>query len=286
MSLILLDRVLGSTIAYLMTMKTILGRSPTSASSPQTLHAGFTLIELLTVIAIIGILAAIIIPTVGKVRETARFSKGISNLREIARGNILFAQDTKGWIPHDGFTATPTAAQITPALRGGLVIPWWNAIPPYIGSPTLAKLNSTIPSGVPKLDTNSIFICPNAKTSTTNPNGIAWLCYAPSYRLSDSVATAPEGRFLANLNQIREPARTVLFAETTNHAPGQTAIFSTCNPNFLGAPATATTSGSRWKGKSLVSFFDGSVKKFTSAELFTQAGDIKGTRGGPIWDIQ
>lgn len=47
-------------------------------------RSGFTLVELLTVIAVIGILAAIIIPTVGNVRERASRSAAASNLRQIA----------------------------------------------------------------------------------------------------------------------------------------------------------------------------------------------------------
>ena len=69
-------------------------------SSPKSIRrstrAAFTLIELLTVIAIIGILAAIIIPTVGKVRATARNAQCIANLREWGRGIMLYANDNKG----------------------------------------------------------------------------------------------------------------------------------------------------------------------------------------------
>ena len=64
-------------------------------------RSGFTLIELLTVIAIIGILVAILIPTVGAVRESARSAACQNNLRQIHMAIFLYSEDHTGFFPDD-----------------------------------------------------------------------------------------------------------------------------------------------------------------------------------------
>jgi prepilin-type N-terminal cleavage/methylation domain-containing protein/prepilin-type processing-associated H-X9-DG protein len=57
------------------------------------LHKGFTLIELLVVIAIIAILAAILFPVFAKVREKARQTSCLSNMKQMGLAFTQYSQD-------------------------------------------------------------------------------------------------------------------------------------------------------------------------------------------------
>jgi len=59
---------------------------------------GFTLIELLTVIAIIGILAAILIPVASAVRSSAHQAQCMSNMRQVGQAILLY-EGENGTLP-------------------------------------------------------------------------------------------------------------------------------------------------------------------------------------------
>lgn len=72
---------------------------------------GFTLIELLTVIAIIGILTALLFPVFAKAREQARKASCASNLRQLGVALLLYVSDHDQKLPT--MAAKPT---VTPDL--------------------------------------------------------------------------------------------------------------------------------------------------------------------------
>ncbi len=58
----------------------------------------FTLIELLVVIAIIAMLAAILMPALGKARDRGRSTNCLSNLKQITMANLLYAESSNDFL--------------------------------------------------------------------------------------------------------------------------------------------------------------------------------------------
>src|SRR5207248_1340856 len=79
-------------------------------------RCGFTLIELLVVIAIIAILAAMLLPALGKAKESGKRANCISNLHQMGVGLLMYADDNSGNIPRGN---EPIWWQVLSANLGG-----------------------------------------------------------------------------------------------------------------------------------------------------------------------
>jgi prepilin-type N-terminal cleavage/methylation domain-containing protein len=69
----------------------------------QNRKSGFTIVELLVVVSIIALLVALLLPAVSKARDKALISQSVSNLKNLATANEVYAGDWAG----RQFTAMP-----------------------------------------------------------------------------------------------------------------------------------------------------------------------------------
>jgi prepilin-type N-terminal cleavage/methylation domain-containing protein/prepilin-type processing-associated H-X9-DG protein len=97
-----------------------IGRSSVLARKPSVMpEGGFTLIELLVVMAIMAILLALLLPTIGRGKEQAKAAVCRSNLRQWVMVLALYTESNQGQLPH----------QDSPGL--GITDPWMYTLRPY-----------------------------------------------------------------------------------------------------------------------------------------------------------
>ena len=73
--------------------------APMRGFRPRLGKHGFSATDLLVVLAIISVLAAVVAPMITRARSKARLQQCISNLQQVNRAVLLYAEDNKGTVP-------------------------------------------------------------------------------------------------------------------------------------------------------------------------------------------
>jgi prepilin-type N-terminal cleavage/methylation domain-containing protein/prepilin-type processing-associated H-X9-DG protein len=157
----------------------------------------FTLIELLIVLSIILLLVSLVLPTLGRARESARRVACQSNLRQLALAAIMYADANRGRLPS------------TAPLRYPHVADWlyWRPKQQMSGSALWPYMRSS-----------AALTCPSDKPEDrrVNPYFASDPPYKYSYTLNQFLGFYGSARAQAprpRLGAIRRPCEMILFVE-------------------------------------------------------------------------
>jgi prepilin-type processing-associated H-X9-DG protein/prepilin-type N-terminal cleavage/methylation domain-containing protein len=214
---------------------------------------GFTLVELLTVIGLIAILIALLLPVLGLARRRAGGIACVSNLRQWAIAANLYAMDYHGFLPRRGQGQQPTGV-INRASD------WFNALPVMLRVPMYQDLLSK--GQMPTAESRSLFVCPQARNL---PNSFGYLfAYGMNMRLSTWETPQPD-----RIDQVGSPSTMVFMAD----APG-----GYCSVLPF---AAAFSPVARHDGRVNLVFLDGHAGSFPGMYVGCGVGDPQ--RGDVRW---
>ncbi len=225
--------------------------SRTSQENPPRTRA-FTLVELLAVIALVGVLAALLVPALEQGREAARAAACATNLRQLAAAALSYAADHGGEFPwgmrSEGGETTCWDFTVGAGgkARPGLI---WDRIPECAGGRVLQ--------------------CPSFVGGNANWRGDPYTGYNYNCSYVGKVEGDPGGRAGPALqSQIEVPARTALFgdgqyaggADKFMRAPERDAAHDGSGSGVR----SAGTQGFRHRGRTNVAFADGHVESLAT----------------------
>ena len=225
-------------------------------------RCGFTLIELLIVMAIIGILMAILFPTISAVYRSAMEVQCQSRIGELAKAVAAYCQQYDGKFPFVGYEPTPlTTASASDWL--------------YVGSSvTLATLAEGVLVKNKIVGKTDIFFCPSddltriasAKTIGTPPKGITSYVINGSITYGDTKDAGGQGR--VRRYEEFEPRDFLFIEESSGVIPD--VVPSDFDKGFMIPDSSHYALTNRHHGGGYVACMDGSVQWMTPGNFTTE----------------
>jgi prepilin-type processing-associated H-X9-DG protein/prepilin-type N-terminal cleavage/methylation domain-containing protein len=205
----------------------------------RTAKKHFTLIELLVVIAIIAILASMLLPALGKARETAQRSYCSNNLKQMGTACSLYTNDNGGY-------GTPYYQNYPQDVsRWNYSQQWPNFIKQYLGGTSIMNKADWV--------TQKNFVCPSSR------NGNDFTSYAMHIR-----GNYPGALLYYRVSKTKNPSQKLRLLD--GNTGTAFALWFDCNHHI--SPTSFYAAAPRHGDKANVSWLDGHVAPLTKDYIF------------------